>query len=64
MNPKIETIMEIFSTDTLDATETGLDATFMGNNAGLSHVWEIDSVSNVEGMLRAWFQFTFPGLRT
>jgi hypothetical protein len=53
VNPKIETIMEIFSTDTLDATETGLDATFMGHHPGLSHVWEIDSVSNTEGMLRA-----------
>ena len=53
VNPKIESIFEIFSTDTIDCTETGLDASYMGNNAGISHVWEIDSVSNGDGMLRA-----------
>ena len=54
VNPEVETILEIFSTDTIDCTETGLDASFMGNNKGISHVWEIDSVSNQDGMLRAW----------
>ncbi len=51
--PAIQTIVEIFSTDTLDCTETGLDAAYMGNTKGVSHVWEIDSVSNLDGMLRA-----------
>ena len=48
-----QTVIEVFTMDYNDAMDKGLDGTFMGNVEGLTHVWEIDSVSNGQGMLRA-----------
>ncbi len=53
VKPDFQTVIEVFTMDYNDAMDKGLDGTFMGNVAGLTHVWEIDSVSNGQGMLRA-----------
>ena len=53
VKPGFQTVIEVFTMDYNDAMDKGLDGTFMGNVEGLTHVWEIDSVSNRQGMLRA-----------
>jgi len=53
VKPNFQTVIEVFTMDYNDAMDKGLDGTFMGNVEGLTHVWEIDSVSNRQGMLRA-----------
>ena len=53
VKPDFETVIEVFTMDYNDAMDKGLDGTFMGNVPGLTHVWEVDSVSNGQGMLRA-----------
>ena len=53
VKPDFQTVIEVFTMDYNDAMDKGLDGTLMGNVPGLTHVWEIDSVSNRQGMLRA-----------
>ncbi len=48
-----EVVIEVFTVDYNDAMDKGLDGAFMGNVKGLAKAWEIDSVSNGQGMLYA-----------
>jgi hypothetical protein len=53
VRPEFEVVIEVFTVDYNDAMDKGLDGAFMGNVKGLAKAWEIDSVSNGQGMLHA-----------
>ena len=53
VNPETTIIIENFPLDYLDATDKGLDGAFRVSGDRLLHVWENDSVSNLQGMLYA-----------
>ncbi len=53
VKPDFETVFEVFTMDYNDAMDKGLDGAYLGAVEGAGHAWEIDSVSNGEGMLRA-----------
>lgn len=50
VNPNFLVLIENFPTDTMDATETGLDGTYRRTPNDYLHVWEIDSLSNTQAM--------------
>ena len=50
INPNILLLDEVFPTDNMDATSTGLDESWRKSNEGHLAVWEVDSVSNTKGM--------------
>lgn len=51
--PGIRIVVENFPMDYLDATDKGLDGAFVPAAEALSRVWEVDSVSNTQGMMWA-----------
>jgi len=50
VNANILLIDEVFPTDNMDATSTGLDQSWRKSSDNHLAVWEVDSVSNTQGM--------------
>ncbi|NNE08264.1 MAG: hypothetical protein HKN20_06845, partial [Gemmatimonadetes bacterium] len=50
VKPSLFSIGEVYPMDYMDAMTTGLDATFLAHLPGLAFAWEIDAVSNRDGM--------------
>ncbi len=53
VNPDFGTVVETVTCDYYDATKTGLDGAYLRLAEGVTHVWEVDAISNADAMRSA-----------